>query len=160
MPKTKHSLLLKVSLLAILLMTFLLSGCIGKTLERTTDNRLEIGSCVSLPNCVSSNASVLYNYVEPFQLAMSKEEAWPLVREAVLEISRAVIVEEDDLYLHAKISSMVFRFVDNLELLYQADEHLIEVRSSSVLGLYDLSANRIRVEALHKALIAKGVVKE
>ena len=150
----------KVSLLALFLMTFLLSGCVGKTLEHTTDNRLEIGSCVSLPNCVSSNASVFYNYVEPFELAMSKEEAWPLVREAVLEIPRTVIDEEDDHYLHAKTSSMIFHFVDNLELLYQADEHLIEVRSSSVLGLYDLSANRRRVEALRTALIAKGVVKE
>ena len=111
-------------------------------------------------NCSSSNASVFYNYVEPFELAMSKEEAWPLVREAVLEIPRTVIDEEDDHYLHAKTSSMVFRFVDNLELLYQPDEHLIEVRSSSVLGLYDLSANRRRVEALRTALIAKGVVKE
>lgn len=150
----------KVSLLALLLMTFMLPGCVGKTLEHTTDNRLKIGSCLSLPNCVSSNASVFYNYVEPFELAMSISEAWPLVREAVLEIPRTVIDEEDDHYLHAKISSMVFRFVDNLELLYQADEHLIEVRSSSVLGLYDLSANRRRVEALRKALIAKGVVKE
>lgn len=150
----------KVSLFALLLMAVLLSGCVGKTLERTTDNHLEIGACVNLPNCVSSNSSVSYNYVEPFKLAMSKEYAWPLVREAVLEISRSVIDEEDDLYLHAKISSMVFRFVDNLELLYQADEHLIEVRSSSVLGLYDLSANRRRVEALRKALIAKGVIKE
>ena len=150
----------KVTLFALLLMVLILSGCVGKTLERTTDNHLEIGSCLSLPNCVSSNASIFYNYIEPFQLAMSKEEAWPLVREAVLEISRAVIDEEDDLYLHAKISSKVFRFVDNLELLYQADEHLIEVRSSSVLGLYDMSANRRRVEALRKALIAKGVVRE
>ncbi len=147
------------SLFALLFMVFLLSGCVGKTLERTTENRLEIGSCVGFPNCVSSNASVFYNHIEPFPLAMSKEEAWPLVREAVLEIPRAVIDEEDDLYLHAKISSIVFHFVDNLELLYQADEHLIEVRSSSVLGLYDLSANRRRVEALRKALIAKGVVR-
>ena len=141
-------------------MTFLLSGCVGKTLQQTTDNGLKIGSCIGLPNCVSSNASVFYNYIEPFALAIPKEQAWPLVKEAVLEIPRTVIDEEGDHYLHAKTSSMVFRFVDNLELLYQADQHQIAVRSSSVLGLYDLSANRRRVNALRKALIAKGVVKE
>ena len=141
-------------------MTFLLSGCVGKTLQQTTDNGLKIGSCIGLPNCVSSNASVFYNYIEPFALAIPKEQAWPLVKEAVLEIPRTVIDEEVDHYLHAKTSSMVFRFVDNLELLYQADQHQIAVRSSSVLGLYDLSANRRRVNALRKALIAKGVVKE
>ena len=141
-------------------MTFLLSGCVGKTLQQTTDNGHKIGSCIGLPNCVSSNASVFYNYIEPFALAIPKEQAWPLIKEAVQEIPRTVIDEEDDHYLHAKTSSMVFRFVDNLELLYQADQHQIAVRSSSVLGLYDLSANRRRVEALRKALIAKGVVKE
>ena len=141
-------------------MTFLLSGCVGKTLQQTTDNGLKIGSCIGLPNCVSSNASVFYNYIEPFALAIPKEQAWPLVKEAVLEIPRTVIDEEGDHYLHAKTSSMVFRFVDNLELLYQADQHQIAVRSSSVLGLYDLSANRRRVNALRKALISKGVVKE
>jgi len=150
----------QVSLLTVLFMTFLLSGCVGKTLQQTTDNGLKIGSCIGLPNCVSSNASVFYNYIEPFALAIPKEQAWPLVKEAVLEIPRTVIDEEDDHYLHAKPSSMVFRFVDNLELLYQADQHQIAVRSSSVLGLYDLSANRRRVNALRKALIAKGVVKE
>ena len=141
-------------------MTFLLSGCVGKTLQQTTDSGLKIGSCIGLPNCVSSNASVFYNYIEPFALAIPKEQAWPLVKEAVLEIPRTVIDEEGDHYLHAKTSSMVFRFVDNLELLYQADQHQIAVRSSSVLGLYDLSANRRRVNALRKALISKGVVKE
>ena len=138
----------------------IISGCTGKTLEQTSDNRMMLGSCLPLPNCVSSNASISYNRIEPFELAMAKVDAWPLIRQAVLEIPRTVIDEEADDYLHAKTSSKLFRFVDNMELLYDPDKKLVSIRSSSVLGLYDMGANRRKIESLRKVLIDKAVVRD
>ena len=135
-------------------------GCSGKHLNIQEDNSLALSSCFPLPNCVSSNAWLFYNNVSSFELAITKEEAWPIVKQTVSDIPRTEIVEEDSVYIHAKCTSRVFRFVDNLELLLHSDQNIISVRSSSVIAIFDLGVNHWRVYKLRKQLIEKGVIKE
>ena len=135
-------------------------GCSGKHLNVQEDNSLALSSCFPLPNCVSSTAWLFYNNVSPFELAITKEEAWPIVSQTVSDMPRTKIVEEDSVYIHAKCTSRVFRFVDNLELLMHPDQNVISVRSSSVIAIFDLGVNHWRVYKLRKQLIEKGVIKE
>ena len=135
-------------------------GCSGKHLKIQEDDSLALGSCFPLPNCVSSNAWLFYNNVSPFELAITKEEAWPIVKQTVSDMPRTKIVEEDSVYIHAKCTSRVFRFVDNLELLLHPDQNIISVRSSSVIAIFDFGVNHWRVYKLRKQLIEKGVIKE
>ena len=58
-----------------------------------------------------------------------------------------------DTYLKAECTTMVFRFVDDLELLVDTDEEVIHVRSASRIGTWDLGVNRRRVESLRRRLI-------
>ena len=48
--------------------------------------------------------------------------ALDVVREALSSIPRTEIVEERPGYIHAKCTSLVFRFVDNLEFLIMPDK--------------------------------------
>ena len=143
----------------LMIMTMAFSGCSGKHLKVQDDNSLALGSCFPLPCCVSSNAWVPYNYVSPFELAMPEDEAWPLIIQAVGDMPRTRIVEETDAYIHAKCTSRVFRFVDNLEMLLLPGQQTVSVRSSSTIAIFDFGANFWRVHQLRKQLAEAGVIK-
>jgi uncharacterized protein (DUF1499 family) len=137
----------------------LLSGCSGNHLTVRKDNSLELCQCLPLPNCVSSDSMMFYNKVAPFELAMPEDKAWPVVKEVVSHLPRTTIVEERPQYIHAKCRSLVFRFVDNLELLLDSDKGVISVRSSAVIGITDFGVNYLRVRKLREILSEKGVIK-
>ena len=102
--------------------------------------------CPVTPNCVSSQAGD----VEPFRFSGPAGEAWQRLIGAVESLKRSRIVEQSDQYLHAEITSRVFRFVDDLHCLLLPDQQLIHVRSASRIGFSDLGVNRRRVEALRE----------
>ena len=65
---------------------------------------------------------------------------------AVEALPRTQIIERTGSYLHAEVSSALFGFVDDLELL--ANDDGIEARSISRLGDSDLGVNAARLAAL------------
>jgi len=71
----------------------------------------------------------------------------------VADMPRTVIVEQNDVYLHAEVSSALFGFVDDLELLADPDASSIQARSVSRLGDSDLGVNAARLNQL-AALVA------
>jgi uncharacterized protein (DUF1499 family) len=60
------------------------------------------------------------------------------------------IEREEDGYLHATFRSRLFGFVDDLEC--RRDGDVIQVRSASRTGWWDLGVNRRRVESIRRAL--------
>ena len=73
---------------------------------------------------------------------------------AVLALDGVNLVETDARYLHATITSRLFGFVDDLELLADPGRGEIQARSLSRLGDSDLGVNARRLERLHSALMA------
>jgi len=67
---------------------------------------------------------------------------------ALREAPLTTIVEEDDGYIHAEVSSPFFGFVDDLELLATSSTGMIQARSVSRLGDSDLGVNAARLEEL------------
>jgi len=127
-------------------------GCSGNHLKVKADNTLALGGCYPLPNCVSSSTLILYNRTSKFVLAESAEQAWPKIKQVVRAMPRTEIVEENDVYIHAKCRSRVFRFVDNLELLLHPEQQTVSVRSSSVIAIFDFFVNRWRIYKLRNQL--------
>jgi len=70
------------------------------------------------------------------------------LRQAVLAAGKATFVVEEDTYWHIEFRSRVFRFVDDVEFLFDAQTRLIHVRSASRVGRSDLGVNRKRVEKI------------
>jgi len=115
--------------------------------------------CPDSPNCVSTAADDTAHRVAPFDLAVAPEAAWPAVQAAVAAIPRSEVVTATAGYLHAEVSSVVFGFVDDLEVYLPEEGKTLIVRSASRLGHSDLGVNRRRVEALRAMLVAGGVVR-
>jgi len=148
------------SFLIILLITACaLSGCSGSHLVVRDDQSRALCRCMPLPNCVSSHSFMFFNKTSPFELAMPEDQAWRIIKDTIENMPRTVIVEEQPGYIHAKCTSLVFRFVDNLELLLNQDTNIITVRSSSTFALFDFEVNYLRIDNLRKTLQEKGAIR-
>lgn len=158
-PVTLPRIVLPAYLLAGAAVAVIFAGCSGSHLVVKQGQGMELCQCPPLPMCVSSDSWVPYNRVAPFVLAVPAERAWGAVREEVEALPRTEIVEERPGYIHAKCSSLVFRFTDNLEFLLQADKGIISVRSASSIALFDLGVNHLRIYGLRKGLRQKGFIR-
>jgi uncharacterized protein (DUF1499 family) len=118
-----------------------------------------LAPCPDSPNCVSSDATDPSHRVAALELVIPAEAAWRMIPEAVKTLPRTEIKEASDRYLRAECTSLVFRFVDDLELELRAGEGTIAVRSASRKGYSDFGVNRRRVENLREVLRRRGIVK-
>ena len=146
--------------ISVIVGLLMFSGCAGKHVTVREDNKLSLDGCYPLPNCVSSETWVLYNRTAPFELAIPREEAWPMIEKAILSMPRTEIVEYNEVYIHAKFRSRVFGFVDHLELLLDPDRDRISVRSSSLIAIFDFGVNRLRIHNLRKQLAGLNIIRE
>ena len=112
------------------------------------DGRL--APCKRSPNCVSSQADPAdeEHYIAPIAFRGSMEA----VRAAIARLPLATVIEAEGDYLYAEFRTPLMRFVDDVELYYEKERSLLQVRSASRLGRRDFKANRKRVERL-RALI-------
>lgn len=100
------------------------------------------------PNCVSSAATDPRHAIAPFVLDRSLGAAKEELRSAIAKLPRVKLITESDNYLHFECRSLIFRFVDDIELYLDAEAKTIHVRSASRVGHSDLGVNRRRVEAI------------
>jgi len=68
----------------------------------------------------------------------------------IQSMSGSQIIANSTHYVHATYTSRVFRFIDDVEFLFDEEKHLIQVRSASRKGYSDFGANRKRIEAIRK----------
>ena len=114
----------------------------------------ELAPCPETPNCVSSLAPKGGHWVGPLPLRGAPDEAMERLREIVEAMPRTTVDEFADGYLKARCRSLLFRFVDDLELLVDAEAGVIHVRSASRVGRSDLGVNRRRVEEIRARYLA------
>jgi len=113
-----------------------------------------LAPCPATPNCVCSAAPPddARHHVEPLPATGDPAAAFARARAAALALPRTTLVVDEPGYLRVECRSAIFRFIDDLELMLDADAHVIHVRSASRLGRSDFGVNRARVERLRPAL--------
>jgi uncharacterized protein (DUF1499 family) len=114
----------------------------------------QLSPCPSSPNCVSTQAQDEGHAIAPFRYRKSRTEAKEALKEVVRTLSRTKLVDEDESYLHYEFTSMLLRFVDDVEFLFDDDTKTIHFRSASRTGYGDLGVNRKRMEQV-RALMAQ-----
>ncbi len=114
--------------------------------------------CPNSPNCVSSQADSDH-FIAPFKIKGKPEDAFAALKKALSEQSRTVITEASGTTLHAEATSLIFRFVDDVNAILDAESGMIQVRSASRVGYSDFGVNRRRVEALRTALQQAGAIE-
>jgi len=110
----------------------------------------KLSPCPDSPNCVSSQSSDPSHYVEPLSYTDSRLDAKTRLLKIIESMPRTQIISNTDNYLHAEFTSLIFRFVDDVEFLFDEEQNLIQVRSASRVGYSDLGMNRKRIEALRQ----------
>jgi len=138
-------------LLAIILLAGIVSGVKSQQMPLLGLAAGHLRSCPESPNCVSSETDKedAVHYIAPFPAGDSK--AWASLL-AAIESLGGVVVANDGQYLHATFTSMLFRYVDDVEARLDAGAGLIHLRSASRVGRSDFGANRKRIEALRRLL--------
>jgi len=107
--------------------------------------------CPDTPNCVSSLAEDSGHYIAPLNL--DKSIQWPQTVVDILSSVRGItIVTTNENYIHAECRTLLFRFIDDLELVWDAENNICHVRSASRVGRSDLGVNRKRVEKIRHLL--------
>ena len=105
----------------------------------------KLRNCPGKPNCVCSDSEGSF-YVAPVPA-----ESLESIAKAIAQIGGEV-QQQDDQWLWATFSSRVFRFIDDLEVRFDAHAGLAYVRSASRSGTSDFGVNRKRIEALRLAV--------
>lgn len=119
----------------------------------------QLPSCPSSPNCVSSQATDADHFIAPFKITGNVEDTWTALKKALLNQSRTVITNETGDTLHAQATSLVFRFVDDIDAILDTEARLIHIRSASRTGHGDFGVNRKRVEMLRSQLQQAQVIE-
>ena len=91
----------------------------------------------------------------PFHYQMSKAEAKQALKEIVRSLPRTRLVEENETYLHYEFTSLLLRFVDDVEFVFDDGTKTIHFRSASRTGYSDLGVNRRRMEEIRKLVEGK-----
>ena len=84
--------------------------------------------------------------IAPFRYRKSRAEAKEALKAIIRALPRTQLVEEEDAYLHYEFTSLILRFVDDVEFLFDDETKTIHFRSASRTGYGDLGVNRKRME--------------
>lgn len=116
-------------------------------------------ACPSSPNCVSSQAADTAHFIAPFKIVGALDVAYLSLKNALLRQDRTVITRETEHALHAEATSLIFRFIDDVDVILDSEARLFHIRSASRVGYGDFGVNRKRVENLRSQLQAAGVIE-
>ena len=107
-----------------------------------------LSPCPGTPNCVSSQEKDSQNSILPITYKDSLEQAKERIYRVINSMRDTRIITKEVFYLHVEFTSMVFRFIDDVEFYFDGSQSLIHVRSASRWGYWDLGVNRRRVESI------------
>ncbi|MGH7180440.1 MAG: DUF1499 domain-containing protein [Nitrospiraceae bacterium] len=115
-----------------------------------------LAPCPSSPNCVSTQAQDEGHSIAPFHYRKSRAEAKEALKEVIRSLPRTKLVQEDESFLHYEFTSLLLRFVDDVEFLFDDEAKAIHFRSASRTGYGDLGVNRARMEQV-RALVGENL---
>lgn len=123
-------------------------GCSG---SRPRDIGLQAGSlrpCPATPNCVSSEPGTpAEKQIAPFP-APRRVPDFERLAAVVAAWPRTAVITRSAGYMHAESTSLIMRFVDDIEFRLDSASSLIHVRSASRIGRKDFDVNRKRIAEL------------
>ncbi len=128
------------------LLLVVLTGCTGSppaTLGTFAD-------CPDSPNCVSTKAKDEAHGVPPIETSLTKKETQKRILDIIASLPRTHVVTQSEDYLHVEFTSLLFRFVDDVEFFFAEENGKIHFRSASRLGRSDLGVNRKRMEGIRE----------
>jgi len=110
----------------------------------------KLTSCPDSPNCVSTTAENDSQRMESIVFTGDTESAMETLVRVVNGMPRSRIITQTEKYLYVEFTSLIFRFVDDVEFLIDTKTQIIDFRSASRVGYSDMGANRKRMTTILK----------
>ncbi len=139
--------------LYLLTCTIAIFGCAGKPPSNLGVTNGRLSPCPKSPNCVSSQSPESVHFIEPLYFKGTKEKAKEILIALIQSMNRTKFVTVTEDYIHAEFSSRIFRFVDDVEFLFDEQNKIVHLRSASRIGYSDLGVNRKRIEKIRSKFI-------
>ena len=110
-------------------------------IDHTNANNI-LGACSNPNNCVFESWKV-----------SNVDKSFKELIEILKNTPRVKIININEDYLHALATSRIMKFVDDIEINKSEKNNILEVKSKSRTGFYDLGVNKRRINTLHFRLI-------
>jgi len=104
--------------------------------------------CPNSPNCVSTQATNEKHKIDPINYSGSLNEAKENITKIINSLKRSKIITDKENYIHVEFRTATFKFVDDVEFLFDDSEKKIHFRSRARLGYSDMGVNRKRMEKI------------
>lgn len=114
---------------------------------------MKLKPCPNSPNCVSSQSDSNSHKISPLSYQSSAKEALEKIKKTILAFPNSHLFKENDQYLHIVFKTRFLKFVDDVEILVDASEKVIHLRSASRTGYWDFGTNRRRIKQIKKKFI-------
>lgn len=128
---------------------FLLGACTSIPTRPEAPSRL--ADCGWLPHCVNSQSGRGVQAVEPIE---ANTQQWQQLKTWIATRTDWDVTADEGTFLQAVVTTPTLKFRDDVQLLFIPEAGLIQVHSSSRLGISDLGTNARRVDML-RAQIAR-----
>ena len=115
----------------------------------------QLAPCPASPNCVSTQAQDEGHVIAPLRYRKARVDAKEALKAIVQSLPRTKLVEEDETYLHYEFTSLLLRFVDDVEFVFDDEAKTVHFRAASRTGYRDFGVNRQRMEAIRKLVEGK-----
>lgn len=118
------------------------------------DDKIKV--CPATDNCVSSlKNEARERQVAHFPIQVDFVQSKTRLKEVIAELPRTKLISESEKYLHFTFTSLIFRFVDDVEFELDETKNIIHVRSASRVGRSDLGVNAKRVAQIRRLYTKK-----
>jgi uncharacterized protein (DUF1499 family) len=144
---------MKLKILIMVVLSLALFSCKGAEPTDIGVRDGQLHDCPGSPNCVSSFTSDNTKYAEPISVNphLSVAQAMQVTKDTLLAMPRVTLREEQGNYFWLEYRTRL-GFVDDVELLYDPQQHQFYFRSASRVGYSDLGMNRRRYNQIKSAL--------
>ncbi|MCW7470288.1 DUF1499 domain-containing protein [Leptospira kanakyensis] len=144
----------KISALTTSALLLFLIGCTGTRPDYLGIKGERLADCPKTPNCISSFANPTDNehYRSSIPYKKSLVEANTILKVKLEQMPRTKLIKVDSNYIYTEFTSLIMRYVDDVEFYFDEKNKLLHFRSASRLGKSDLGVNRKRIELVLKDL--------
>lgn len=137
---------------SFLTLFFLVSNCTGTRPNDLGITQGKLKACPNTPNCVSSQSDPKdeEHYLAGLPYKKTTAEAMAVLKERILNHPRTAIIKEEKNYIYSEFTTLIMRYVDDVEFYFDENSKTLHFRSASRLGKSDLGLNRKRINTLLK----------
>lgn len=140
------------AILLTLISSFMLPGATWAASSGLGVDNGHLIYCPASNNCVVSQNADPKHAIDPITYHVDRNAAREILLKVLTVVPRTEVIEQTDDYIHALSKSRIFKFVDDVEFYFPANESVIHLRSASRVGESDLGVNRRRMEQIRLAV--------